>query len=210
MTTSSRSGAEADASARKASTRFAGARAGKAGALLFPARYTLDMAGALTAVPDPGLRVGTHSTRLRHGLRDAEGEVRRRQEEADPRRTVGPAARHRQCGSEPMRRHESERPRGRRVTAARDEHVTQLRQRRRTRGPIAKRLQRVDGPAGAVRIDRSIVGRRPLAVFDRLVVRTVAGGREERAIGLLRRVSKAGLEAAEQDRGPARAQREAI
>src|SRR5919201_1658819 len=62
MTTSSRSGAEADASARKASTRFAGARAGKAGALLFPARYTLEWPerSRLCLTPDCG------SAHIRH------------------------------------------------------------------------------------------------------------------------------------------------
>ena len=100
-----------------------------------------------------------------------------------------------------MYRDEAETSRRSRVAAAGDEDMTETRESGRATGPIGEREQWMHRAAGSVGgHGTSIVHRRFLQAREQLWIGARAGGAEESAVRLLRRVRETALEAAEQDR----------
>src|SRR5690348_2141075 len=112
---------------------------------------------------------------------DAEWEVRRAEQEADP--LVALPAGEVERGVDAVHGHEAELADGRRVPGACDEHRAEAAERRLARVPVAEGEERVHGPAGAVVADRARVGgRRTLGVRDQLRVAAHPHRVEERPV----------------------------
>ena len=117
----------------------------------------------------------------RRGLEQApptpQRKVRRREQEADPRRPAGAPVRHRQRRADAVRRDEAELAGGGRVAAAGDEHGAEPVERGLAGVPVGEREQRVARAAAAVGVDRARVGGgRALGVGERRRARGAVAG----------------------------------
>src|SRR5262245_2959920 len=130
----------------------------------------------------------------------AKWEVRRREQEADPRAGPALAARHLKCRSDPADRDEAQLPHRRGIPRARDVHGAEPLERGPARLPVAERQQRMDGVPCAVLLDRARVrGDGLLRGCEQLAIAGDRIGAEEDEIGLLGRTREDAPEAVDED-----------
>src|SRR5712692_10374684 len=155
----------------------------------------------------PGTTAPSSGTSSAHHER----EVRRREQEPDPRRAA--LLRHLQRGSDAVHWDEAERARRVVVAAAGNEHRAEAVERRLARAPVGIRKERMVRASAAIRVDRLRILRcvRLCLAHESAVARRSSAYRaEELAVRLLARVREATVEGMDEDRRSAVGDRERV